>query len=344
MLNFVTLFDKNYLTRGLVLYNSLIECSSDFVLYVLAVDIETERFLAEKKYPKLKTMALAQVESVYPELLKIKQERTRPEYCWTLTPYCIQYAIKQHDLEACTYIDADLCFYNDPRLILDELGDKSVLLTEHRYTPEYDQTKTSGKYCVQFMCFKNDVAGQKVLEWWRQCCAEWCYARLEDGKFGDQKYLDDWISRFDCVCVSAHLGCGLAPWNIQQYELLRQDSRIMVIDKITRKRQEAVFFHFHNLTKCCAAEKIIWDFGGYWTAEEVREIFYKSYVSKLTDLENKVPAIFVLEPLKIKFPWGKKYSFLVFCLERIKHAYEDYKTMKQQYFAEINQRFWLEEK
>jgi hypothetical protein len=344
MLNFVTLFDKNYLVRGLVLYNSLIEHSSDFVLYVLAMDTETERFLAKKKYPKLKTIALAQVESVYPELLKIKQERTRREYCWTLTPYCLQYVIKQCDLKSCTYIDADLCFYNDPQLILNELGGKSVLITEHRYTPEYDQTRTSGKYCVQFMYFKNDIAGQKVLEWWRQCCAEWCYARLEDGKFGDQKYLDDWISRFDCVCVPEHLGCGVAPWNVQQYVLTEENNVFYVQDEITKVKQLLTFYHFHGLAKCCVAGKIIWDFGAYWIAEEIKEVFYKSYISKLTNLENKIPAMFVSEPLRIKFPWNKKYSFLVFCLGRIKRVYEDYKTMKQQYFAEINRRFWLEEK
>ncbi len=37
---------------------------------------------------------------------------------------------------------------------------KSVLITDHRYTPIYDQSLKSGRYCVQFITFKNDKIGQ----------------------------------------------------------------------------------------------------------------------------------------------------------------------------------------
>ena len=60
-------------------------------------------------------------------------------------------------------------FYSNPRVLYDEMGANSVLITEHRYTKEYDQSATSGKYCVQFVTFK--IGGEMLaltgvsIEW-----------------------------------------------------------------------------------------------------------------------------------------------------------------------------------
>ncbi len=155
-------------------------------------------------------------------LLSVKESRSKGEYCWTSTPYAISYVLDNYDVKECTYLDADLYFYNSPSILLDEFDKsrKSVLITEHRYTKEYDQSSTSGIYCVQFMTFKNNFEGKKILNWWQERCIEWCFNRYEDGKFGDQKYLDDWLTRFEgSVHVLEHLGGGVAPWNVQQYDL-----------------------------------------------------------------------------------------------------------------------------
>lgn len=61
------------------------------------------------------------------------------------------YVLDHYDVDSCTYIDADLYFFSSPQILIDEVGDNSVMITEHRYTEKYDQTKTSGKYCVQFV-------------------------------------------------------------------------------------------------------------------------------------------------------------------------------------------------
>jgi hypothetical protein len=133
-------------------------------------------------------------------------------------------------------------------VLLEEMGDRSILITEHRYTPKYNYGKDSGVYCVQFVTFKNNEDGLRALHWWRDRCIEWCYARYEDGKFGDQKYLDDWTTRFKGVHVLQHLGGGVAPWNIQQYDLIAgKNDTWTIVDKKTKEKCPLVFYHFHHV-------------------------------------------------------------------------------------------------
>ena len=47
MFHFTTLFDKNYLSRGLVLYDSLKKNCDSFVLYVLCLDGFTKKYFSE---------------------------------------------------------------------------------------------------------------------------------------------------------------------------------------------------------------------------------------------------------------------------------------------------------
>ena len=56
---------------------------------------------------------------------------------------------------------------------------KKVLITDHAYAPEHDQSATSGQYCLQFMTFTRN-GGEVVRKWWEERCIEWCYARFED--------------------------------------------------------------------------------------------------------------------------------------------------------------------
>jgi hypothetical protein len=317
MLNFITLFDKNYFSRGLALYNSLVEQCENFHLYILAMDLETEEYFKQENTDNRTIISLNQIESFYPELTDIERERSRAEYCWTLTPYSIQYAIKNYYLESCTYLDADTLLYSDPKILIDEAGDNSIIITEHRYTPEYDRTKTSGKYCVQFMFFRNDKNGTEALEWWRQRCKEWCYAKFEDGKLGDQKYLDDWTTRFKGVYVPRNIGCGIAPWNVQQYDFIVKDVKIIVSDKITKEQGELIFVHYHNLEKCFFLGKNAWYLGSYYIPNKSKEILFIPYIKKLLDIERELKDSLV-SPAKIKRTIiTHKQSFIIFFIKNI---------------------------
>jgi hypothetical protein len=144
-------------------------------------------------------------------------------------------------------LDSDLYFFSSPQSLLDEMGNDSVLITPHRYTRKYDQSATSGIYCVQFVTFKNDKHGLTVLNWWRSLCLDWCYDRIEDGRFGDQKYLDDWPVRFEGIHILQHLGGGVAPWNMQQYSFYQDSDKVMGRVLASNEKFEVVFFHFHSL-------------------------------------------------------------------------------------------------
>jgi hypothetical protein len=240
MRNYCTLFDSNYLPRALVMYHSLVATGEIFTLYVVCFDDLALDLLNKLNHPNIIAISLKDIES--DELLEVKPSRAPGEYCWTCTPHVIRYVLDNYRLSQVTYLDADLCFYHKPSILLDEFeqANASVLITEHRYTPIYDRSKVAGIYCVQFVTFNADERGLKVLEWWQSRCLEWCYARFEDGKFGDQKYLDDWTTRFEGVHVLQHLGGGVAPWNVQQYELSNQHGQLYV------NKFALVFYHFHG--------------------------------------------------------------------------------------------------
>jgi len=237
---FCTLFDANYLLKGVALYRSLESQGADFRLWVLCMDDEAHDVLGGLDLPRAELIRLADLED--PELTAIKPERSRGEYCWTLTPSLPLYILGRHpDIGLITYLDADLYFFGDPEAIFDELGDASIGLVEHRYSDGLaNMAATHGIYNVECMVFRNNEVGLSALRWWRARCIEWCFNRVEDGKFGDQKYLDDWPQRFSGVRVLKAPGIGLAPWNIQRYRVEAGP------EGLTVDGERLVFYHFHQ--------------------------------------------------------------------------------------------------
>lgn len=302
MYNFCTLFDTHYLTRGLALYYSLEAVCDDFHLYIFAFNDKCYDILKKFNLAKATIIPLKDFEDE--ELLRVKPTRSIAEYCWTSTSSTILYVLKNYKVESCTYIDADMFFYSSPKPIFDELGDKSILLTEHRYSPQYNKAIKAGKYCVQFVTFKNDAHGLEALNWWRLRCIEWCYAKYEDGKFGDQLYLDDWTERFEGVHVMQHLGGGLAAWNVQQYEFSKINNHIKGKEILTGKVFDAVFYHFHYLRFFDNGQI---ELGRRTLTKEVKNIFYKPYIKYLDELKSKVnkvdPGFNPHGPAKKVFNW-----------------------------------------
>ena len=176
---------------------------------------------------------LAEASWMTPELAEVRSARSKGEFCWTTTPFAPSTVFAQDtSIQRVTYVDADLWFRASPEPIFNELTheNKSVLITEHAYNVEDDYSATSGIYCVQFMVFVRD-ASDKVLSRWQQQCIEWCFSRFEDGKFGDQMYLNTWPITFPReVHVLQNRGRVLGPWASRRYPY-----------------SDALVYHFHGL-------------------------------------------------------------------------------------------------
>ena len=267
MEHFVTLFDSLFLPQGLALHISMERYIKNYTLWILCVDDQTHEVLIKLNLSNVRLLKLSKLETE--ALLAIKPTRSKGEYCWTLTPFALRFVFEaDSDVLRVTYLDADLWFLKDPASIFREfdLSNKQVLITDHGYAPEYDQSATSGQYCVQFMVF-NRQGGELVRKWWEERCIEWCYARLEDNKFGDQKYLDQWPEHFsNDVHVLVHKEWTLAPWNATRFPY-----------------GDGLFWHFHAFRlvgrhgRCISKA----DFGHYSLPQVTQNYVYKPYVNDI---------------------------------------------------------------
>ena len=232
--HYVTLLDQAFLPQGLALHTSLSRHASPFVLWVLCIDNESFEFLRSIRLAGLRPLSLAHHET--DALRHASLDRNIGEYCWTLTPFSMLWVLQTDPtVKRITYLDADIYFLASPDQIFREFesSNKSVLITEHDYSPQHDQTATCGRYCVQFLTIKRG-SGEEVLRWWSQRCIEWCYSRFENGQFGDQVYLTGFLEHFpDLTMVLSSNGKLLAPWNADYY-----------------RYSDAVLYHFHGLRIC----------------------------------------------------------------------------------------------
>jgi hypothetical protein len=190
--------------------------------------------------PHVTLVALADIEDE--ALLAVKTSRGVAEYCWTLSsclPWYVLHA--DHNIDMITYLDADLLFYSPVEPLFDEIGDKSIAIIEHRFSERLKDRAVNGRFCVEWVSFRRDRQGLACLERWREQCIEWCYYRLEDGKMGDQKYLDEWPDRYSNCHILQHAGAGVAPWNYSQYGFASDDRGNITVDNLP-----LIFYHFHQ--------------------------------------------------------------------------------------------------
>ena len=241
--SFCTYLDRRYLTRGLALFESLRRHCASAELFVLCFDAESDAALRALNRPGLTAIPLAEFERGDEALLAANANRSLVEYYFTCTPSLPLFVFRAHpEIELLTYVDADLFFFGSPEPLFDEIGDSSIAIVPHRFPDAMRAWEKCGIYNVGWLTFRRDEQALACLTWWRERCLEWCYDRVEPGRFADQKYLDEWPRHFPGVHVIQHTGANVASWNLANYRSTRWHDGRIVLDEAA-----LIFFHFHHL-------------------------------------------------------------------------------------------------
>ncbi|MGF1534212.1 MAG: hypothetical protein ACFCUI_10950 [Bernardetiaceae bacterium] len=246
---FVTYFDKNYLSKGLALWQSLTEQQADFCLFVLALDDFVVDFFAEHSSTfgtSVRVFPLIALENHDPALAATKSNRSRVEYYFTITPCVLRFVLDRYpEVDMITYLDADVYFFASPERIFSQMGEKSVIIVPHHFSEKNQHLARYGTYNVVFNTFRRHPEGERVLDWWRERCLEWCYDRLEDenDRFADQRYLDRFPSLSDSVFICTDKGANLAAFNIDNSQITQKNGQFYA------DQYPLIFYHFHYLRR-----------------------------------------------------------------------------------------------
>jgi hypothetical protein len=273
--HFTTVVSVSYIYKFLAMQESLERHCSNYHLFALCVDPEAYYVLI--RLP-LKNITLLNVQDFeFGELLEAKNNRNHHEYCWTLKSFMLNYAVKNYkDTAFFAHIDADLYFFSDPIQITNESQDASLYITDHNNSERFLHCyESSGRYNTGFVGCRNDSIAEEAVEWWYRKCLEKCslVAIVEEGLYGDQRYIEKWPELFSGVHVVRSKGANVAQWNIEGYRVTESNNRVY-IDK-----DPLIFYHFSGLSILGKREYSLSSF--YRIEHAPLKLIYLPYIKEL---------------------------------------------------------------
>jgi len=263
MRHYLTLFDRNYMTKGICLYQSLLRHSTeDFRLWVLPLDTDTQRYLHHQIYnQRFAKMDVIRLDKL-PQPVEIqKRERPWNYFCFGLAPEFLAYMI--HLEKQITYLDADTYFFQDPKLVFDEMGDKEVGIVDHNFPAhDYDRLIGNGRFNVSLVSFKPSHLARQVLKAWRDGIRKKC----DIDTCGDQKYLDQFPALLgDNLHIFDGVRIGAGPWNVYTYKTEKGP-------KV--QNNDLIYYHFHELKVSPDGIR----YTGYPLTQENKDFIYAPYL------------------------------------------------------------------
>lgn len=277
--NYCTVYSKEYVYMGIVLYHSLLKYDQDFYLYIFFMDDEAHEIMKSMNLERAVLISLKDVEACDHELSITKNSRTDKEYSWTIKGSVLLYLFDHfEDMDHIIWLDGDLKFFSDPQPIFDEFEKCSILLTEEKYTGAYEYlSKIYGVYQLGFIGFKREENVIECLKWYRERLLEWCHEKPDEGKWSDQRYAIDWPVMYKNVGIVQNIGVNLTPFILYRFQ---QENKYLVNEvnnEVYIDETKLIFFHYYGFKYFDGNE---FDLCHHWAkySDSTLRILYLDYI------------------------------------------------------------------
>jgi hypothetical protein len=303
--HYCTYFNFGYLPRALVLVESMRQYTPEFILDVLCFDDETFTFFENNPVEGVRIERLIDFEARNSDVVGTKAKRSKGEYFFTCTgAWILDVLMRYPEIDILTYLDSDLCFFSSPEPSFELMSDKDILIAEHNFPKTQRERVKYGRFNVGWLSFRNNKIGLACLDRWRRQSVDWCFDRLENGKFADQKYLDEWPRLYQDRLMTAHLGINTGPWAMCKGGLTSDKAGNIFIEKYP-----LVVYHFQGIRLYSCRHFYVgcmFDFSPY----KLLECLYYPYIRKLLkgmrqiDVEIGGHDRYVKEPFPVRMLMG----------------------------------------
>ena len=284
MINLTTVSDYNYLTKGIALYESLLNSSDDFMLHYLCIDDKSYNKLTEYNFEKLRVYNINDLLNSDNNLLYLSNSDYR-YFCWSLASYFTNNLMNKLD-SPLIYIDSDIYFHQSINDLYSLMSEKSVGIFKHR---QFLTERPEGAYNVGVCYFNNDIVGKHLLNWWADAVLNKKYPNL--ATCGDQKYLDAFPTMCpdDLFFDESNIGHG-APWLWQLYDLSEFKNSGDII--WNGNKQRLYFTHFSQFIYndndyVPSVMHHIYTSLNMYNEIEGLKIIYDEYYNRLKEIVNK---------------------------------------------------------
>lgn len=242
-----TICSANYLAQAITLGNSLQNTNPDVEFRIYLVDRLEGREEVRNRVP----FPLIEIEEVPVTDFKGMVLRYNVvELNTSVKPYIFDHILKTElDIHKVVYFDPDIMVFQPITHLFETLDNYNMVLTPHILTPsdnnQYVQPEknflAAGVFNLGFIAIKRSVETLRFLNWWKEKLLHQGYARLNEHLFYDQKWLDFAPVLFDRVYIEKNRGYNMAPWNLHERILIKNDETYIV-----NENETLVFFHFSS--------------------------------------------------------------------------------------------------